>query len=178
MGVEDDCESFGTVGTLAYDVIMSATSCFVTGPQGGNIVGQDPLLGPLANNGGATQTRALLPGSKAIDAGAPNGCVDEHGALLTIDQRGFVRPVNGGKGRLCDIGAYEYYPLALFLPLVRHEQQPGIGLAIRKEVFRRRGLIASAPLGSSDQAINRSARSARRPAGGRGAAGRAPRSRR
>lgn len=32
----------------------------------------------------------------------------------------------------------------LFLPLVRHEQQPGIGLAIRKEIFRRRGLIASA----------------------------------
>jgi 4-hydroxy-tetrahydrodipicolinate synthase len=32
----------------------------------------------------------------------------------------------------------------IFLPLVRHEQQPGIGLAIRKEIFRRRGLIASA----------------------------------
>lgn len=32
----------------------------------------------------------------------------------------------------------------LFLPLVRHEQQPGIGLAIRKEIFRRRGLIGSA----------------------------------
>ena len=34
----------------------------------------------------------------------------------------------------------------LFLPLIRHEQQPGIGLAIRKEIFRRRGLIASARL--------------------------------
>jgi 4-hydroxy-tetrahydrodipicolinate synthase len=34
----------------------------------------------------------------------------------------------------------------IFLPLVRHEQQPGIGLAIRKEIFRRRGLIASARL--------------------------------
>ena len=32
----------------------------------------------------------------------------------------------------------------IFLPLVRHEQQPGIGLAIRKEIFRRRGLIDSA----------------------------------
>ena len=31
-----------------------------------------------------------------------------------------------------------------FLPLVRHEQQPGLGLAIRKEVLRRRGVIASA----------------------------------
>lgn len=32
----------------------------------------------------------------------------------------------------------------IFLPVVRHEQQPGIGLALRKEIFRRRGLIASA----------------------------------
>ena len=32
----------------------------------------------------------------------------------------------------------------VFLPLVRHEQQPGFGLAVRKEVLRRRGVIASA----------------------------------
>jgi 4-hydroxy-tetrahydrodipicolinate synthase len=42
----------------------------------------------------------------------------------------------------------------LYLPLVRHEQQPGIGLAIRKDVLRRRGVIASAhvraPGGSLD----------------------------
>jgi 4-hydroxy-tetrahydrodipicolinate synthase len=31
-----------------------------------------------------------------------------------------------------------------YLPLVRHEQQPSLGLAIRKEVLRRRGVIASA----------------------------------
>ena len=31
-----------------------------------------------------------------------------------------------------------------YLPLVRHEQQPGFGLALRKEVLRRRGVIASA----------------------------------
>lgn len=30
-----------------------------------------------------------------------------------------------------------------YLPLVRYEQQPGYGLAVRKEVFRRRGVIAS-----------------------------------
>jgi 4-hydroxy-tetrahydrodipicolinate synthase len=32
----------------------------------------------------------------------------------------------------------------LYLPLVRHEQQPGMGLALRKEVLRRRGAIRSA----------------------------------
>ncbi|MBX6368296.1 MAG: dihydrodipicolinate synthase family protein [Rhodospirillales bacterium] len=31
-----------------------------------------------------------------------------------------------------------------YLPVVRHEQQPGIGLALRKETLRRRGIIASA----------------------------------
>lgn len=32
----------------------------------------------------------------------------------------------------------------IFLPLVRYEQQPGFGLAVRKEVLRRRGVIACA----------------------------------
>jgi 4-hydroxy-tetrahydrodipicolinate synthase len=31
-----------------------------------------------------------------------------------------------------------------YLPLLRHEQQPGFGLAVRKEILRRRGAIASA----------------------------------
>ncbi len=41
-------------------------------------------------------------------------------------------------------GAEDLYDA--YLPLVRHEQQPGIGLAIRKEILRRRGVIASATL--------------------------------
>lgn len=112
----DDCFSSGTVGTLAYDLILNTTNCFVTGPQGGLIVGQDPLLGPLQNNGGTTQTHALLPGSPAIDTGAPLGCTDDSGNPLTIDQRGGKRPINGA----CDIGAYEYGGLQfLYLPLVK-----------------------------------------------------------
>ena len=43
----------------------------------------------------------------------------------------------------------------LFLPLVRHEQQPGIGLAVRKEIFRRRGLIASARVRAPGAAMDR-----------------------
>jgi 4-hydroxy-tetrahydrodipicolinate synthase len=39
-------------------------------------------------------------------------------------------------------GAEDIYDL--YLPIVRHEQQAGIGLAIRKEIFRRRGIIKSA----------------------------------
>ena len=34
------------------------------------------ILGPLQNNGGPTQTHALVAGSPAIDAGDPGGCRD------------------------------------------------------------------------------------------------------
>jgi len=57
----------------------------------------DPMLGPLANNGGPTFTHALLPGSPAINAGAFNFM------LPPEDQRGIFRPQSG----LADIGAYE-----------------------------------------------------------------------
>ena len=79
----------------------------------------DPLLGPLQNNGGATLTHALLASSPAIDAGdnTLGGCKDNLGATLTTDQRGAMRPVDGGIALRCDIGAYEVQRL-LYLPLV------------------------------------------------------------
>ena len=72
-------------------------------------------IGPLQNNGGPTWTHALLPGSDAINSTLDSlGCVDETGALLTTDQRGFPRPV----GMRCDVGAFEYSPLrSLYLPV-------------------------------------------------------------
>ena len=62
----------------------------------------DPLLGPLADNGGPTLTRALLDGSPAIDAG------DDASAPAT-DQRGVARP----QGPQSDIGAYEVLEVVL-----------------------------------------------------------------
>lgn len=61
-------------------------------------------LGPLADNGGPTQTHALLPGSPALNAGNPNfaGPPDS-------DQRGFpYKRISGGR---IDIGAFESQPL-------------------------------------------------------------------
>jgi hypothetical protein len=66
----------------------------------------DPMLGPLQNNGGLTQTMALLSGSPAIDAGNPAGCTDGSGHLLKTDQRGMPRPDPEDTGG-CDIGSYE-----------------------------------------------------------------------
>jgi hypothetical protein len=57
----------------------------------------NPLLAPLGNYGGPTQTMALLPGSPAINAGATNSNTPTH------DQRGFSR-IRLGK---IDIGAFE-----------------------------------------------------------------------
>lgn len=56
----------------------------------------NPLLGPLQDNGGPTDTRALLSGSPAIDAGTNTDCP-------AADQRGVTRP----QGLRCDIGAFE-----------------------------------------------------------------------
>ena len=65
----------------------------------------DPLLGPLADNGGPTLTHALLPGSPAIDAGDPIAVAGQNGVPV-FDQRGagFER-VFGGR---LDIGSYEF----------------------------------------------------------------------
>jgi hypothetical protein len=64
----------------------------------------DPLLDPagLADNGGPTQTIALLSGSPAIDVIPPatNGC----GTSIAADQRGVSRPQGSG----CDTGAFEF----------------------------------------------------------------------
>jgi len=59
-------------------------------------------------------TRALLAGSPAIDAGDTNGCTNGQSQPLITDQRRFRRPI----GLRCDIGAVEYSPYALNLPLI------------------------------------------------------------
>ena len=75
--------------------------------QPSDILNQDPLLAPLGDNGGPTQTRALLSGSPAVNAG--NNCVKDlscpannPSVAVTSDQRGAVRDAQ------VDIGAFEF----------------------------------------------------------------------
>jgi len=65
------------------------------GCPSGFIANADPLLEPLALNGGATPNHALKPGSPALEGVAICGANE--------DQRGVSRP----QGQACDIGAFE-----------------------------------------------------------------------
>jgi len=91
---ELDAFASGSVNNLIGD---AATAGGLTNGVDGNLVGVDPLLGPLANNGGPTRTHRLLAGSPAINTGA-------NPEALTTDQRGFQRV----RGTAIDIGAVEF----------------------------------------------------------------------
>ena len=66
----------------------------------------DPLLGPLQENGGPTNTSALLPGSPAVDAANATSCPER-------DQRGIVRMDGDKNGTVvCDTGSFERNDLA------------------------------------------------------------------
>jgi hypothetical protein len=87
--------------SLGWNLIQAPGGATLFGTTTGNQFGVDPLLGPLADNGGSTMTMALLPGSPALDAGDGTGAP-------AYDQRGvgFARVVGAG----IDIGAFEAQP--------------------------------------------------------------------
>jgi hypothetical protein len=110
----------GNVRSLDYNLIRNQNGYTISGFTANNQpAGTDPLLLPLAYNGGLTKTSAVQNGSPAIDyiQNGLNGCVGG----VTTDQRGGIRA--GGThrgGSACDIGAYEFDAfLTFYLPLIR-----------------------------------------------------------
>lgn len=107
-----DCS--GSVNSQGYNLFGNDTGCSfttATGDQRGNSGNPiNPLLGPLQDNGGATFTHLPLAISPVIDTGNASGCTDYVGNMLTTDQRGAPRPVdgNGDSTAICDKGATEY----------------------------------------------------------------------
>jgi parallel beta-helix repeat protein/predicted outer membrane repeat protein len=88
----------GETGTVnGTNSLVRGTSGFSFSTNVANITGQDPLLGPLANNGGPTLTHALLAGSPAINTGS-------NPQALAFDQRGTPFARSSG---VTDIGAFE-----------------------------------------------------------------------
>ena len=103
--VDGDCA--GDVTSNGYNIESPGDTCGFdqTGDQPSV---PDPMLGPLQDNGGPTETHALLPGSSAINQIPLEDCLDADGAPLTTDQRGKPRPETGGT--MCDVGAFERQP--------------------------------------------------------------------
>jgi Right handed beta helix region/FG-GAP-like repeat len=99
----------GTITSHGYNLSSDDGGGYLTGPA--DQINTDPMLGPLQDNGGPTETHALLLGSPAIDQG--------NSGDLFIDQRRFHRPIDipgvpnavGGDGS--DIGAFEFGSFAL-----------------------------------------------------------------
>jgi uncharacterized repeat protein (TIGR01451 family) len=93
-----NCAGPGSITSLGNN-LEDANDCHLSGPN--DQINTNPGLDPngLQNNGGPTQTIALLPGSPAID----------HASTTTFpptDQRGVPRP----QGAAPDIGAFEFIP--------------------------------------------------------------------
>jgi hypothetical protein len=84
-------------------------------------INADPLLGPLQDNGGPTETMALGEGSAALDAADDAICAAP--PVNNLDQRGVTRP----QGTQCDIGAVEQVqePSAVSVSALRAQSLPG-----------------------------------------------------
>ena len=91
-----ECATTGTQG------IFTVTASLDTdGSCGSATTSASINLGALQDNGGPTQTHALLSGSDAIDAGVSALCAAS--PVNNLDQRGIIRPQDSA----CDIGAFE-----------------------------------------------------------------------
>ncbi|MGH9759910.1 MAG: choice-of-anchor Q domain-containing protein, partial [Blastocatellia bacterium] len=102
----------GTVTSNGHNLLGDITGA--TGFTGtGDQTGANPMLAVLANNGGPTQTMALMPGSPAIDAGVASGAMfDQRGLARTFDDP-TVTNVAGSDGT--DIGAFELQPICTIM---------------------------------------------------------------
>jgi CSLREA domain-containing protein len=107
------CFNFtGVITSNGYNIDQGSSCGLATATDLQNVT--NPMLDGLANNGGPTQTHALLAGSPAIDHVLNADCDDENSAPLTVDQRGFTRPVPAGGA--CDTGSFEFVPTPATAP--------------------------------------------------------------
>ena len=108
---DDGPNCMGSVTSQGHNLLGDLDDCVVNQQQASDVIASDPRLALLDLNGAGTLSHAPLGGSPAIDSGACD---------LTIDQRGISRPVDGNLDTIpaCDIGAVEFEPVHLMLPLI------------------------------------------------------------
>lgn len=103
----NDCQrdSGATLTDDGHNLVHTLGNCLFDAAT--SVVGAEPLLNRLADNGGETQTMAPQAASPAIDAGDPS-------ISSMTDQRGAARVLDGdltdGNTPRVDIGAFEYDP--------------------------------------------------------------------
>jgi hypothetical protein len=85
------------VSTSGGDNWATEASCGLSDPTDVVVAAGDPLLGPLADNGGPTTAHLPQPSSPLIDAIPTDRCA------IGEDQRGAPRPAGSG----CDVGSVE-----------------------------------------------------------------------
>ncbi|NBB94086.1 MAG: hypothetical protein GVY32_13055 [Gammaproteobacteria bacterium] len=117
-----DCR--GPFDSIGHNLLGSNAGCPGWSPGSNDIIGDvagggmavDPMLDPLADNGGDTRTMALTSGSPAIDAGNPSSSGPATELCSEVDQRNINRPFDGDDDEtaVCDIGAFELAPDAVF----------------------------------------------------------------
>ena len=75
-------------------------NCTISTPRATDLANTDPLLGTLADAGRAVPVHVLLPGSPALNSGAPTPNDGSTGHCESTDQRGI-------QSQQCDRGAFE-----------------------------------------------------------------------
>ncbi|MCH9646833.1 MAG: CSLREA domain-containing protein [Deltaproteobacteria bacterium] len=106
-----DCSGLAT--SRGYNLLGNNSGCSgfgATGDQVGTSSSPiDPLLSPLANHGGPTDTHQPMVGSPLVDAGNPAAVGSSADACTQTDQRGMSRPIDGDGDQIprCDIGSFE-----------------------------------------------------------------------
>lgn len=150
----------GDASDAASDILGSAVgtnNLIGTGGAGGLVNGVDgnlvgvanPLLAPLGDYGGPTQTMPLLPGSLAIDAGTSTGAPASdqrgQGRVGTVDigafeSQGFTIAVTSGSGQSTNISSAFSLPLVVTVT-ANNPSEPVAG-----------GLVTFTPLSSGASA--------------------------
>ena len=138
-GTDDLNQTGGTLSSNGTNIVRNPTN--VTGLTATDKIGVDPKTRHASNNGGATQTHALLADSPAINAGS---------TTLTTDQRGIARPQYGR----ADVGAYEFngtLPGSLVVTTIQDENDgtssplAGTGTSLREALAYAATLSSAVP---------------------------------
>ncbi len=139
IGINSGTHTFNITNSLILSTAGMTGIGVPTNGVNGNIIGVDPQLAPLANNGGPTQTHALLATSPAINGG-------NNAFATATDQRGFVRILSS----TVDIGAYESVFTPVTIPAtIPPVAAPGLDLATIRRIW-------SDPIEDTDELIKSS----------------------